>query len=437
MPTPQLSRAFQLYLAGVIGGGVLVAALTFLVAPPHAAAHDAVLMSLLAGLVALTYLAPVKLAPKRQITVSVAFQTVAFLTLPLSGAMLCCMVGAAAGNAYHRRPWFNVLFNAMQNALAVAAAGAVYMLVAPASVADSERGPLSPLALLPAGAVLYLVTALAVDTAAAIQRRCSPFAGWRAVRGPTVVPHIALVLLGAAAAPAVAYAPWLLLLLAVPVVVIRSMLAIGQQFDAETVRLAEAAADAVHVQYPHRRQHTQRMVEMALRLARAWDLSEEQCQRIALAARLHDVAATNYSRLPDLDDALLDENQLDFLYGHAEDGATLIGAALNLPAVAEVLRFHHERYDGRGFPRGIRGEDIPYESCVLALAEAWVGLTSPRGHRPALTDTQALAVVRAGAGLQWHPRLTDTLAVLVEGDHASEVSASILAPAPSLARAVG
>jgi hypothetical protein len=123
VPTPQLSRALQLYLAGVIGGSALVAALALLVAPPHATAHDAVLMSLLAGLVALTYLAPVKLAPKRQIAVSVAFQTVAFLTLPLSGAMLCCMVGVAAGNAYHRRPWFNILFNAAQNGLALAPAG--------------------------------------------------------------------------------------------------------------------------------------------------------------------------------------------------------------------------------------------------------------------------------------------------------------------------
>ena len=105
--------------------------------------------------------------------------------------------------------------------------------------------------------------------------------------------------------------------------------------------------------------------------------------------------------------------------------------------MAEVLRFHHERYDGRGFPRGIRGEDIPYESCVLALAEAWVGLTSAHGHRPALSDHQALAVVRAGAGLQWHPHLTETLAVLVEGDHAAVVPAPVPAPSQTLARAVG
>lgn len=428
MSTQQLSPTLQRYVVAMVGVGAATTALTLTFAPPHRASHDILLMSMLAGLVVLTYFAPIKLAPKRQLTVSAAFMVVALLTLPLGGAVLSCGLGVAAGNAYQRRPWLNIAFNAAQNALALAAAGLVYVLL---SSRAADQGLTRLAALLMAGTLLYLVSALAVDTAAAIQRRCSPFANWRAVRGPTILPHFALVLVGAAAVPAVEHTPWLLLLLAVPVLVVRSMLAISMQFDAATVQVAEAAADAVAAQFPHRRDYLARVVAVSERLSRACELSEEQTRRITLAARLHDVAATASVHPSAIEQALLDDEGHDFHMANAHEGANLIGAALNMPAVAEVLRFHHERFDGRGLPNGIAGEDIPYESAVLALAEAWVGLTSARAQRPALATAQALTVIRAGAGLQWHPGLTEVLVSLIEAEYTAEV-APVQVPAPVL-----
>lgn len=176
---------------------------------------------------------------------------------------------------------------------------------------------------------------------------------------------------------------------------------------------------------------------MARRIARAYNLTEVEVQRAYLAARLHDVAA---AILPDdvvLDGDVLDESQRAYARSHAEAGAAYVSEGLKLPGVAEAIRYHHERFDGRGYPRGIAGEDIPHEARIVAIADAWVTLTSPSAYRPALRESQALLVLRAGAGTKWDPVIVGVVTGLIEGD-ARPAAEGILAfpPAPVLVRAV-
>lgn len=411
----QMKPSLKLYLWAVILAGALATVVALVVEPLTAGRHEIIMSALLGSLYILTYLAPVKLAPKRTAYSYVAVQVVAVLTLSPVQAALLCALGAAVGNIHLRRPWFNTAFNTAQHVLTVLIAGAVYSVLAPVSLASPDRTLVSALALVPVAALLYLVSALAVDGAAAIQRRCSPFANWATVRGPTVMPHVVLVIVGAGAAMTADRAPWVVLLMVVPIIMMRTMLNAAIQFDAETIGIAEEIADAVDARHPYLIEKSRRVADVARQIAQACRLTEEERQRIYLAARLHDVAAAAAPGHAALDADVLDEHQRAYLHNHAEEGAAYVGKVLNLPTVAEIIRFHHERFDGRGYPRAIAAQDIPLESRIIAIADAWVALTTSREYRPALSEQQALSIMQAGAGTKWDPELTNILAEAVRG----------------------
>jgi HD-GYP domain-containing protein (c-di-GMP phosphodiesterase class II) len=89
-----------------------------------------------------------------------------------------------------------------------------------------------------------------------------------------------------------------------------------------------------------------------------------------------------------------------------------------LEKLVPVIQHHHEHYDGRGYPMGLRGENIPLAARILAVADAFEAMTSDRAYRPALTVEQALATLREGADKQWDGKIVDVLDKIIrEQDH--------------------
>jgi HD-GYP domain-containing protein (c-di-GMP phosphodiesterase class II) len=404
-----MKPGLRLYLIGLIAIGGIALSSAMVIEPPDQSGHAVMLSVLLSALTALTYLAPVKIAPKRTVLFYVSLQTIAILSLNPGQAALACALGVALGNGYLRRPWFNTAFNAAQITLTVLAAAALYRLLAPVSLTESGRDLRSVLAVIPAGVALYLVSSLAVDVAAAIQRRRSPFASWIAVRGSTLAPHVALVAIGAATATAVSRVPLLVIVAVAPVIAIRSMLRAATEFDAGTLRTVEELVAATDAGQPELRGRAADVAAIAARVARAHGLTPEECQRVVLAARLHDIAIA-MQPAPDCRPAGAHQpERRPHLAEHAVAGAAFVERVLSLPNVAEALRYHHERYDGYGRPDGIAGKDIPREARVLAVADAWIGLTAPRTAGPVLSPEQALTVLTAGAGTTWDPAVVASL----------------------------
>lgn len=404
----------RIYLCCVMAAGAVALGFALLVQPPSLDGRSALLATLLVCLGALAFLTPVRLAPKRRVVFDTSLQVVALLAFPPGFAALLSALGVALGNTYLKRPWFNIAFNAAHVALSVVIAGGVYRLLAPVSLAEPGHGVAGVLAIIPTGVLLYAVQSLAVDSASAIQQRRSPFAGWSRVRLPALPSHAALVTIGAALAPVAVNAPWLLPVAVVPVAAMRLMAAAGVRFDAELVSLTEAIADAIDAARPAGAGYSRRVADLAYAVARAEGLSEEESQDIRLAARLHDVqdvlGAQRHREAP----APAAVYELYPARHDWEQAAGYVDRVLHLHGAAEILRHSQERFDGRGFPRGLAGPNIPRESRVLAACEAWVGLTSPRGNRPALSQAQAIVVLHAGAGVQWDPAVVRTLIATVQ-----------------------
>ncbi|MBI2760618.1 MAG: HD domain-containing protein [Chloroflexi bacterium] len=401
----RMHRGLRLYILGVIAAGGAALSVAIAVEPPVLSRHDTVLIALLVLFAVLAHLAPVTLAPKQRIVFDTPLHVVALLALPLSDAALLAAGAVALGNVLRGRPWFNILFNAAQVALSVLAAGATYHLLTPVSLVEDGRNLRSVLALIPATALLYLIGTVAVDVAAAIQRRRSPLAGWFRIHGPELLPHVMLVGLGAAGAPAIDHSPWLAPVLVAPVVAVRAMVRGAVRFDRELARVAEMMADTVEAAHPALAGRSRQMAELARWIARAHGRMEDDIERIALAARLHDLGASGTIDDPDG----IDERPIAWPDSHAAAAAEYVANGLGLPDIADLIRSHHDRFDGYGAEHGPFGADIPLGARILAVCEAWTTLTASTEHRPAFTPAQAMVVLRAGAGTQWDPKLVETL----------------------------
>jgi hypothetical protein len=157
--------------------------------------------------------------------------------------------------------------------------------------------------------------------------------------------------------------------------------------------------------------HSYRVQRYARALALRVDASVLEDPTVELGFLLHDVGKL---ALPDrilFKPGALTDAELETMQTHPLLGAELVSGILPADGQATaVVRSHHERWDGRGYPDGLRGEDIPLAARIFAVADSLDAITSDRPYRPARTWAEALQTVRAEAGKQFDPRVVDALA---------------------------
>ncbi|MFN2616334.1 MAG: HD-GYP domain-containing protein [Thermoleophilaceae bacterium] len=155
--------------------------------------------------------------------------------------------------------------------------------------------------------------------------------------------------------------------------------------------------------------HCDRVTELASRLGRRLGLSDAALDNLVNAARVHDIGKVGVpdSVLRKPDSLLPAEWKL--MTGHCAWGAELLGRIPGLERVGLIVRHHHERFNGSGYPDGLAGEDIPLESRLLAVADAYVAMTEARPYRPRLAQDQVAGELARGSGSKFDPALVDAL----------------------------
>ena len=178
-----------------------------------------------------------------------------------------------------------------------------------------------------------------------------------------------------------------------------------------------ALARAIEARDPYTRGHSARVSAIAVVIARRLGWGASRLAALRLGGLLHDVGKLN------LDGSVLDkpgplnERERMEISRHPLAGARLIRPFANLRPALPYILFHHERWDGTGYPSGRSREQIPPGARILAVADAFDAMTSSRPYRPALPLKRALAEVRAGAGSQFDPAVVRAfLAAWAEGD---------------------
>ena len=145
--------------------------------------------------------------------------------------------------------------------------------------------------------------------------------------------------------------------------------------------------------------HGQRVARHAGRIARAMHLPPAEVARIRAAAAVHDVGKLYTPREILNNPGQLTDAEFAVVKRHPVDGAEML-AGVGDPEIPAIVRYHHERIDGRGYPDGLRGEAIPLGARIVAVADTFDALTSNRAYRPAATQKNALDILDKEAGSQ-------------------------------------
>lgn len=164
---------------------------------------------------------------------------------------------------------------------------------------------------------------------------------------------------------------------------------------------------AVEAKDSYTRHHMGRVAEYTEAIARELHLSDEQVEVAVTAGRIHDVGKITVPDAVLLKPGKLSEKEFEAMKHHAARGEHIAKNSRVLRHVASVIRAHHERYGGNGYPDGLRGDAIPLEARIVAVADTFDALTSSRVYRPMRPWTDAIAELRRVAGTQLDPLCVD------------------------------
>jgi response regulator RpfG family c-di-GMP phosphodiesterase len=163
--------------------------------------------------------------------------------------------------------------------------------------------------------------------------------------------------------------------------------------------------DTVEAKDPYTRGHTDRVLSLAMAMAKAAGLSEEAMKDIRYAAALHDLGKLAVPEGILRKPGPLSPKEQAIVMEHPARADAILKHLRFLDAARLIIRSHHERLDGKGYPDQLAGEEIPLGARILAIVDAYDAMTSSRPYRRDMTPTQALAQIRGGAGTQFDSAL--------------------------------
>jgi hypothetical protein len=177
-----------------------------------------------------------------------------------------------------------------------------------------------------------------------------------------------------------------------------------------------ALANAIEAKDSYTRGHSERLAKLAGACAERMGLPRDEVSAVKLAAILHDVGKIG---IPDRilrQSMALTEDEMAWMRRHPQIGADIIGPVEGLHHVAPLIRHHHEKWDGTGYPNGLKSEDIPLGSRIISVADAFEAMVADRVYRPSLGINKALEELRAGRGSHFDPQVVDSFLDMIEHD---------------------
>jgi len=153
--------------------------------------------------------------------------------------------------------------------------------------------------------------------------------------------------------------------------------------------------------------HSKRVSKYAVVLGEALGLEAPQVSQLETCALLHDIGKIGISDEVLSKQGKLNDEEWEIIKTHPQLGATIAGRSRQLVQYVPGISYHHERWDGAGYPEGLKGENIPHEARILAVADAFAAMTSERPYSRALSYDEALEEIKLGAGTQFDPRLAE------------------------------
>ena len=177
---------------------------------------------------------------------------------------------------------------------------------------------------------------------------------------------------------------------------------------------AEALVNAIDAKDIYTHGHSTRVAMYSREIAQRSGMAEEECDKVYFAALLHDVGKIG---IPDSiinKVGELTDEEYEKIKGHTTVGDQILRSIKQSPTLRIGAHYHHERYDGSGYPEGLAGEDIPKIARIVAVADAYDAMTSTRSYRDSLPMTQVKRELTEGIGKQFDPRFAQIMLKIIE-----------------------
>jgi diguanylate cyclase (GGDEF)-like protein len=175
-----------------------------------------------------------------------------------------------------------------------------------------------------------------------------------------------------------------------------------------------AFAKAIELRDHYTGEHVEKTVLYATKLGRSLKLNTEEIEDLRQAAILHDLGKLGISDKILLKNSKLTESEYTQIKKHPQIAADILRPIHFLRSVIPYILYHHERWDGRGYPSGLQGELIPVGARIIAIADVFQALTSNRPYRKAFTKDEAVRIMKEGAGTQFDPKIVKVFLKLIK-----------------------
>jgi len=188
----------------------------------------------------------------------------------------------------------------------------------------------------------------------------------------------------------------------------------GDIQDSEVLNTIHTLVATVDARDHYSRSHSKKVKEHAIALAQALNLEPPEISKLETCALLHDIGKIGISDKILNKRGKLTAEEWEAIKVHPQVGATIASHARQLaPCLAGILH-HHEKYDGSGYPKGLKGEEIPLEARILAIADAFAAMTSARTYSDALPLEEAAEEIKRGAGKQFDPLMVEVFLSVIK-----------------------
>jgi HD-GYP domain-containing protein (c-di-GMP phosphodiesterase class II) len=362
---------------------------------------------------------PIHLTHKTNLNVSTAVYVAMLLLLPptIVGALALTAAGVAQAMRMHaddKLALAEPLFNAGQTALYVTSTSLLLLVLAGAGMPTLAYAGISCSALSVVTVSMHLGNAFFVSIAAGLHLEVNPFRIWRRNLTIDLVPTLGMSLLGVCAAALGAESVLLIPALFVPALLVHRTVGESVRLEQNMRSSLASLVDIIELRDSYTAGHSWRVATTARVLALELGLTAEEADTIESAGHVHDIGKVAIDPAVLMKPGKLTDEEWVEMKRHPVFGADVISQFDAYREGSPLVRWHHESWDGRGYPDGICGEDIPLGARILAVADTFDALTSDRPYRDGMPLDRAREILAQGAGTQWDPAVVEALFGLLE-----------------------
>jgi hypothetical protein len=425
------STSVRAYIFGVALAALALFASTVYLGGMAVIIEQPILFGLLLAAIVAASSYPVYFSPKTKVSVETTAIFAALLLLPPPAAMAISALGKLISyQVFLRKKWSLTLFEVAQTAFYTGLGSLFYHSLVSEPLALVINSPSGLLFLVGTAFIMHMVNGFLVAGVVALQTHRSPLYVWSIYNRYDLPQHVALYVMGPLTALLAQISHWTLCLMVIPVALIYISFKHSALLRLQTKDAVEALADTIDMRDPYTFQHSHRVARYARELAVNLGLPDDVVDTIESAARVHDLGKVGVSTSILNKPAVLSEIEWAMIREHPEIGASIVSRFPYYRSGQELIRYHHERYDGQGYPAGKRGDSIPIGARIIAVADAFDAMTSDRPYRRALPPRTVLQEFERYKGAQWDPKITDVLIGILRKELAGKKTPSFL---PSLA----